>query len=295
MLIADAGMLIEAEPLQSLTTRRLDYESLHDAFANLIVVSLSGFGRSGPRRGWQATELVAQAVGGMAYTTGKPTTAPLKVWGDQAIQLAGMFGAIGAMLALAQRSATGNGLHVDIGMQEAVASALEIVLPWVLYDPYRVHSRQGTLHWSHAFNVFPAANGHVLMTLNQNWETLIGWLDSDGMAQDLTDPQYGDAAVRRERLDHIIDVLQGWSRTKSVEELMQQGQLLRFTWGQVNVPDGVLANEQLRERGFFVGLDHPTEGRSFTYGGAAAKFSATPWRLRRPAPRLGEHNDEIGM
>jgi crotonobetainyl-CoA:carnitine CoA-transferase CaiB-like acyl-CoA transferase len=69
--------------------------------------------------------------------------------------------------------------------------------------------------------------------------------------------------------------------------------LLRFTWGQVNVPEQVLANEQLRERGFFVELEHPHEGRSLTYAGAPARFRASLWRLRRPAPRLGEHNEEV--
>jgi benzylsuccinate CoA-transferase BbsE subunit len=102
-----------------------------------------------------------------------------------------------------------------------------------------------------------------------------------------------EAAYRREKLDHITEVMERWSRTKTVEELMQQGQLLRFTWGRVNSPEQVLANEQLRDRGFFVELEHPSEGRSFTYAGAPAQFSASPWRLRRPAPRLGEHNDEV--
>ena len=292
-LLAEAEVLLEGEPVGSLAARGLDFETLHVAFPRLIVVSLSGFGQTGPRSEWLATELIAQALGGMAYTTGKETTPPLKTWGDQAAQLAGTYGAIGALLALAQRVTTGEGQQVDVSMQEAVASALEIVLPWSLFEPHTVHRRQGSLHWSRGFRLFPSSDGHILFTLNQNWETLVDWLEADSMAEDLRDPRYAEPVYRREQLDHIIAVLEHWSRTKTVDELMRQGQLLRFTWGQVNTPEQLLANEQLQERGFFVALEHPREGRTFTYGGAPARFSASPWRLRRPAPRMGEHNEEV--
>jgi len=292
-LLAEADVLLEGEPVGSLAARGLDFEALHAEHPGLVVVSFSGFGQTGPRRGWQATELIAQALGGMAYTTGKETTPPLKTWGEQATQLAGMYGAIGALLAVAQRAATGDGQHVDVSMQEAVASALEIVLPWSLFEPHTVHRRQGSLHWSRGFRIFPSSDGYILFTLTQNWETLVGWLEADGMVEDLKDPQYAEPAYRREQLDHSIAVLERWSRTKTVDELMRQGQLLRFTWGQVTTPEQLLANEQLQERGFFVALEHPHEGRTFTYGGAPARFSASPWRLRRSAPRLGEHNEEV--
>ncbi len=292
-LLAEADVLIEAEPVGSLAARGFGFEALHAEHPRLVVVSLAGFGQTGPRSGWQATELIAQALGGMAYTTGKETTPPLKTWGEQAAQLAGMYGAIGALLAFARRAATGEGEQVDVSTQEAVASALEIVLPWALYEPRTVHRRQGSLHWSRGFRLFPSSDGYILFTLNQNWETLVGWLEADGTAEDLTGPQYREPAYRREQLDHIIAVLERRSRTKTVDELMRQGQLLRFTWGQVNTPEQLLANDQLRERGFFVELDHPHEGRTFTYAGAPAGFSSSPWRLLRPAPRLGEHNEDV--
>ena len=262
-LLGEADVLLEGEPVGSLAARGLDFETLHAKHPGLVVVSLSGFGQTGPHSGWQATELIAQALGGMAYTSGRTTTPPLKTWGEQATPLAGMYGAIGALLAVAQRAATGEGQQVDVSMQEAVASALEIVLPWSLFEPHTVHRRQGSLHWSRAFRLFPASDGHMLFTLNQNWETLVGWLEADSMAEDLRDPQYAEPSYRREQLDHIIAVLEHWSRTKTVDELMRQGQLLRFTWGQVNTPERLLANEQLRERGFFVKLEHPKEGRAF--------------------------------
>lgn len=290
-LLARADVLLEATPPGTLARHGLDWPSLHALNPRLIAVSITPFGQTGPRAGWKATDLIATALGGMLYTSGDTYTPPLAPWGPQAYHLAAMFGALGVLLALSQRASTGEGQHVDVSIQESVAAALEPVFPWYFFEPHLVHRRQGTLHWSRGFRVFPCRDGYILLTLQQNWDTLVQWLESEGMAQDLTDPRYREPAFRRERLDHIIAVLEAWTRTKTVAELMEQGQLLRFTWGKVASPEEVFANEQLRVRGFFVDVDHPELGRSFTYPGAP--YAMEGWRIARRAPLLGEHNREL--
>ena len=75
----------------------------------------------------------------------------------------------------------------------------------------RWRSRRGSRHWNDAFAVFPCRDGYVLLSVFQEWETLVEWLDSEGMAEDLTDAKWRDRETRRAGADHIIEVLSRWT------------------------------------------------------------------------------------
>jgi crotonobetainyl-CoA:carnitine CoA-transferase CaiB-like acyl-CoA transferase len=113
------------------------------------------------------------------------------------------------------------------------------------------------------------------------------------MAADLKDEKWQRHEIRLVEIEHIIQVLQSWAQTHTVNELVEQGQLMHFPWASVDSLPELLAKPQLIERGFFVELAHPEFGVSFKYPGAPAKFSHSPWCLVRRAPLIGEHNQEI--
>jgi benzylsuccinate CoA-transferase BbsE subunit len=261
-LIKTADVLVESQSPGYLDNLGLGYSELSKTNPRLIVASITPFGQNGPYRDYKLSDIVAGAVGGQLYVNGQPEKPPLKMFGNQSYYLASLFAAIGVMLALYHRHASGRGQHIDISLQECVAAALDHVLPRYLYQG-EVAKRRGSLHWDGAFRVFPAQDGYVLLSLFYQWQTLVEWLDAEGMASDLTDKKWLDRDYHREHIDHIIEVLERWTRSHTVAELVEKGQLMRFPWaGVASIPE-LLASPQLKARGFWTEVEH--QGKRFKF------------------------------
>lgn len=270
----------------------LDYEALARVNPRLTVTSISNFGQTGPRRDYASCDIVASALGGQMHVCGDADTPPLTPYGEQASLVASVFGAIGTLMALHHRHTSGRGQHVDISMHECLAGVIEHVNIRHSFEGV-VARRQGSLHWDNAFRVFPCGDGHVLLSLFREWDTVVEWLDSEGMAADLKEERWRDPEVRRTQVEHVIDVLEGWTRKHAAGELIERGQRMRLPWAVVHSIRDLKENPQLLERGFFVEVAHPEDGASFSYPGAPYVASRTPWRIWKRAPLIGEHNEEI--
>src|SRR5215470_13443011 len=119
-------------------------------------------------------------------------------------------------------------------------------------------------------------------------------LDSCGMAGDLKDPKYQDPAVIAANTSHIIDdLVANFIASLPAEAVYHAAQARGFTWGAVRVPEQLLEDAHLHDRGFWKRVKHPELGRSFIYPGEAAIYNGSPWRISRRAPLIGEHNTEI--
>lgn len=272
-LIEKADVLVESHPPRYLEKLGLGYPRLNEINPRLIMASITPFGRDGPYRDYKSCDLVAGALGGQLYVTGEPGKPPLKPFGNQSYYLASLFAAIGVLLALYRRHSSGKGQHIDISLQECVAAALDHVLVRYFYQD-TVAQRQGSLHWNNAFRVFPAKDGYVLLSLFYQWPTLVEWLASENMAEDLTDEKWQDGEYRLEHIDHVIEVLERWTQSHSKAQLVAKAQLMRFPWAEVaSIPD-LLASPQLRERRFWVEAEH--QGQKY-------KLPATP--LKPPDER----------
>jgi crotonobetainyl-CoA:carnitine CoA-transferase CaiB-like acyl-CoA transferase len=254
-LIEKADVLVESHPPGYLETLGLGYPQLTKINSRLIMASITPFGQDGPYRDYKSCDLVASALGGQLYVTGEPGKPPLKPFGNQSYYLASLFAAIGVLLALMSRHSSGRGQHIDISLQECVAAALDHVLVRYFYQD-TVAKRQGSLHWNNAFRVFPAKDGYILFSLFYQWPTLVEWLASEGMAEDLTDEKWRDRDYRLEHLDHVIEVLERWTKTQPAPQLVEKGQLMRFPWAEVASIADLLASPQLKERGFWVEAEH---------------------------------------
>jgi len=168
------------------------------------------------------------------------------------------------MLALYHRHASGKGQHIDISLQECTAAALDHVLVRYFYQG-EVAKRQGSRHWNGAFRIFPARDGYVLLSLFYQWETLVEWLASEGMAEDLADSKWLDRGYRLEHIDHVIEVLERWSKTHSAAELVEKGQAMRFPWAEAASIPQLLASPQLEARGFWTEVENPDTGEKFRF------------------------------
>ena len=131
------------------------------------------------------------------------------------------------------------------------------------------------------------------MTLFQKWETLVEWLASEGMAEDLADEKWLDEDFRRQNLKHVIAVLKKWTTAHSVDEIFKLAQLMRFPWAPVRTPDAVIDCPQLKARNFFIERQGPGSGEPVIFPGTPFKASANINARIDPAPQPGEHNEMI--
>jgi crotonobetainyl-CoA:carnitine CoA-transferase CaiB-like acyl-CoA transferase len=289
-LASQADVLVVTEPPGYLESLGLGYQALSGVSPGLIMAAITPFGQDGPYRDDKADDLVVQALGGWMSVTGEPDR-PLKLSGNQAYYTASLFAVNGILLALWGRQATGRGQFIDIAVMECVAATLDHALVrW--FSESIISGRQGSRHWNNAFRIFPCKDGYILLSLLQHWETLVEWLDSEGMAEDLRDEKWLDREERIRGIDHVSDVIERWTLTHGAVELEETGQLMRFPWARVMTLSQLLESPQLKERGYFTEIEVPHNG-SIIAPGVPVRMSASPWRTGDRAPAAGEHNGEI--
>ncbi|MFC2020086.1 CaiB/BaiF CoA transferase family protein [Chloroflexota bacterium] len=291
-LARTADILVESFAPGHLEGLGLGYLRLSQINPRLIMAAITGFGQSGPYRDYKSSDLVASALGGAMYVSGEPQSPPLRAYGCQAYLAASLFAVNGILLALWSRHSTGKGQYIDISLQECVAATLDHVLVRYFYEGVTAE-KQGSQHWNNAFRIFPCRDGYILLSLFQQWETLVEWLKAEGMARDLTDRKWLNPEERLRGLEHIIEVMEGWTRSHRVAELVEQGQALRFPWAEVSSIPQLVENPQLRERSFWTEIEPPEGEIRYKSPGAPVQLSRSPWQTGGKVPRPGEHNREI--
>ncbi|MFC1941632.1 CaiB/BaiF CoA transferase family protein [Chloroflexota bacterium] len=291
-LVKKADVVVETESPGYLASLGLGYTELSEINPGLIMASITDFGQSGPYRDYQSSDMVAAALGGWMYVCGGPETPPLKPFGNQAYYSASLFTANGILLALWNRHAIGRGQYIDVSIMECVAATLDHVLVRYFYEDI-VSERQGSQHWNNAFRIFPCRDGYILLTLFQQWETLVELLESEGMADDLDDEKWRDRDERLKGIDHVADVLERWTLAHTVSELVEKGQLMRFPWAEVSSIPELLSNRQLSERNYFVEIECTDTGGKYKAPGVPCRLSRSPWQVGDRSSGAGEHNLDI--
>ena len=291
-LIRKTDVVVESFPPGYLDKFGLGFDSLIEINPRLIMASITGFGQTGPRKDYKSCDLVASAFGGQVYLSGLPSFPPIKPFGEQSYLAASLFSAVGILLALQGRARNGNGQHIDISLQESIASTLDYVMTRYFHE-HVIAKRQGSRHWNNFFFISQCKDGFIHLTPFQHWETLVEWLDSEGMAKDLRDEKWKDEGYRVEHADHIIEVLQEWTMTHTVEELFELGQLMRFPWAPIHSPKEVLASPQLKARRFFVDFEQPGIPRILKCPGLPYTFSTSFSIPCKRAPLIGEDNVNV--
>ena len=118
-------------------------------------------------------------------------------------------------------------------------------------------------------------------------------MDAKGFEHDLHDAKYANAATITAEADHIADLFEAFIRSMPSEEVYAGAQDREFLCGAVRAPEDNLTDPHWADRGFFVEVEHPELGRSFTYPGAASIYGRSPTVISRRAPSAGEHTAEV--
>lgn len=304
-LASQADVIIETFPPGYLEKNGLDYESLSKLNPRLILASVTGFGQTGPYRQYKSCDIIASATGGQMHVCGASDTPPLKPYGEQSYYVASLFTAIGILIALRERNHSGRGQHIDVSLQEAIAATLEHVLVRY-FSNNTVSQRQGSFHPDDSFYLLPCKDGYVLLMIDRDWDILVDWLDSEGMASDLKDERWQEEEYRRQHWSHLVDVLTRWTKTHTRSELFELGQLMHLPWAPVASLEEMVNSPQLLARNFFVSVKHPElpgaglKPHTYKYPGVPYRFFAhraqndkkSQWNIRQ-APLLGEHNTQV--
>ncbi len=242
---------------------------LRDANPALTRVSVTPMGLDGPLAGWRVNDLVANAMCGSASVTGNASTPPLSGYGNQSHHTVGLYAAVCALAAHRAARATGSFQHVDLSAHEALVSCTEqVLMEWFFPDgtwKTSIAPRQGSLHWSGAYEVYTAADGHgVMVTASLKLtEVLVPWLIEEGAAQDLADPEkYPNVVAMVRNLPYVMKVLREWVASRNGEELFFEAQRRHQPFGVVwNVEEALTKSPQIAARGYLKDQDVPGFGR----------------------------------
>jgi crotonobetainyl-CoA:carnitine CoA-transferase CaiB-like acyl-CoA transferase len=291
-LIEKADVVVESYAPGYLSKLGLSFEFLSAVNPALIMVSVTGFGQDGPRKDFRSCDLVASALGGQMYVCGSPSLFPIKAYGQQSYLTASLYAAVGILMALRKRASTGKGDHIDISLQETVASTLEHVMVRYFQEG-AVAKRRGDRHWSDFFCILPCKDGFIHLTPFFGWETLVELLDRAGKAEDLKDKKWNDEGYRVANIDHAVDVLQKWTKIQAAGELFKLGQLMRLPWAPIHSPNEIMASPQLKVREFFMDFFHPELSTAIPYPKLPYRYSSPCATPKKRAPLIGEDNANV--
>ena len=290
-MAARADVFVQNLRPGSLDGLGLGYADLRASNRALVYCSISGFGLTGPYRDRPGFDLIAQGMSGLMSLTGHPDSPPAKVGVPITDLNAGAFGAFGVVCALVSRQKTGKGQHVDTSLLEA-GIAYTIWESAMFFASEIAPKRLGSAHQLGApYQAFSTSDGYITLGApNQaNWERLCKAI---GRTDLLRDPRFESNADRMKHvkeLTHILEATFGAGTTEAWLDLLRASGL---PCGPINDMEKVYADPHVRAREMAVALQHPIAGEVRNIG-VPVKLSETPAAVRRPAPTLGQHTEEV--
>jgi crotonobetainyl-CoA:carnitine CoA-transferase CaiB-like acyl-CoA transferase len=259
----------------------------------LVMTSITPFGMTGPNRNWRAEELTIWSAGGVCVLNGAgpdyPDLPPLKTFGSQAGFQGGVHGAVATMGAILAQLRDGQGQHVDMSVQESIASQLELTFE---YWPYvgLIATRLGRKPIQ-PIESMQCKDGWIYLCCveEHQWR---GFVEAMGNPEWASEEIFADRTKRADNWEALKIFLEEYCSQHTVLELYKKAQEKRVPFAPVSTMGDLVNSEHLKARGFFVEIPHPVAGPQL-YPGAPLQYHSTPWEIRMPAPTLGQHNEQI--
>jgi formyl-CoA transferase len=289
-LATTADVVVENFRPGTLAGFGLGFRDLRAMNADLILVSISGFGQFGRDAERPGYDPLAQAAGGFLSLNGDPGGEPVKAPTFLGDDLAGLHAALAALAALRHRDRTGEGQHIDVSLLDAMLfqtpgyltlGALGAALPR-LGNQFRVAAPA---------NLYRCLDGSVMagVLLDSHWRVLAVLVGRPELADD---PSYATTAARLARRETVDRIVAEWTAARTVADAVEQLSAAGLAAAPVRSYAEAARDPHVREREMLQEVD--VEGlRRVPVVGPAAKFSRTPTSVRSGAPALGAHTDEI--
>ncbi len=307
-LARSADFLIESFAPGHLARHHLGYDELRRDNPRLIVVSITPYGQNGPRCGRPASDIEIMAASGAMSLAGEADGEPMRVTMPQAAQWAGGEAAMGALTALVHRTRSGRGQWVDVSAQAAVVAALaHAPVFWDLngVNPERagvyITGRSVTGARMRAF--WPCRDGWINFIVyggaagRQTNQQLVSWMEERNMGSDtlrrIDWRTFAVPELTQDAIDAIEAPIGRFLATLTKQEFLEGAVARQMLGYPVSSAEDIHHDPQLEARGFWqeVGGDRP--GGAIHYPGGFALVDGQRLSIRRPAPEVGEHNDEV--
>lgn len=290
-LIAKADFLLENFRPGTLEKWGLGWEDLKKINPRLIMIRVSGFGQTGPYSRQAGFGAIGEAMGGLRYVVGDPSTPPSRMGISIGDSLAATFASVGALSALHYREKTGQGQVVDSAIYEAVLNMMESLVTEYDKTGY-IRERTGSILPNVApSNVYPTKDGSVLIAANQ--DTVFGRLcESMGQPDLAKDPRYVNHQARGANQKELDALVGAWTSTLTTRAALDAMDKFGVPAGQIYRAPEMLEDPHFAARNAIITTDHPHFGK-LRMQNVAPKLSETPGGVHSPAPELGQHNDEV--
>ena len=291
-LVKDADILVENYRGGVTKKLKIDYETIRKINPNIIYSSGSGFGQYGPITHRPCYDIVAQAMGGMVNLTGFTHTDPVKVGPSVADHVAGIYLAVGTLLALHHRDVTGEGQHVDVAMFDTIFSLLENALVNYTVGGF-ISQRNGNVDPSIApFDIFKCKDGFVALGVG-NDKLFQNFCRTIGHEELLEDPRYTTNDLRCQNyIPDLQNVIISWCEQHTKSEVESIMDVAGIPCGPVLDVKEAIEHPHIQAREMMVHCEHPTAGDQY-FQGCVMKLSETPGSVDFASPLLGQHNAEI--
>jgi crotonobetainyl-CoA:carnitine CoA-transferase CaiB-like acyl-CoA transferase len=292
-LVAWADVLIHNYPPARMAELGIDYHTFRTINPRLVMCSITPFGLTGPYHTYKAYELTLAHGGGWAWLSpggsDRPDLPPLKAFGHQCEFQTGLIAAMTAMAMYMSSLHTGAGEHIDLSAHACVASFVELNAYFYSYLG-KVASRLGKKIIA-PLGIYECQDGLILLLAAQP-DQLQRFIELMGNPEWAQQEAYRNPFTLARHIDVVDPYLREWIKAWKVEDLFRVAQERRICVAPVCTMGDLATQKQLHERGFFVEVSHPRAG-TLTHLGAPYRLHEPWWQIRRPAPLLGEHNDEV--
>ncbi|MEU0302927.1 CoA transferase [Streptomyces sp. NPDC006175] len=288
-LLSTADILLIGDDIDQLATWGIDVGSLHEVHPSLVIETLTPFGITGPKAHWKATDLVLQAAGGLLSFSGNAERSPLRRGLRQSTFQAGLTGAYVAEAALLG-ARQHRGTVIDISMVECVASELVMTIPEYTFLG-AVSTRRPTVVDPLSGDPLPAGSGYVSAQVNSLTPISV-FADFIG-DQRLAEPQYETSEGRATRAAAVGEIFRSALENEQPREFFERASAQGLLAGFVQTADQLLECPHLGAREVFRAMPGTLDGRPWRMPATLASLSHTGTTVRREAPQVGEHNEEL--
>jgi len=290
-LVLRADVVVENYRPDVKTRLGIDYAALQRLNPRLVYASISGFGQTGPYRDRPGFDQIAQGMGGLMSITGLPGQGPVRAGIPIADLSAGIFCALGILVALLEREVSGQGQWVESSLLAAQIAMLDFqAARWLIAG--EVPRQAGNDHpTSIPTGVFKTKDGHINIASagDEIFRRLCRALDRPDLAEH---PDFRTAAARSQNRQALNAAIAAVTEQRDSAEWIESFNEAGVPAGPIYAIDEVFTDPQVKHLGIAQAVEHPTLGRVELVG-QAVSLSRTPSRLNTASPDLGEHTEAI--
>ena len=290
-LVAVSDVVIANLPYEDLKKMGIDYDAIASINPRIILATNSTFGSEGPYATRVGFDTIGQAMSGAMHLSGDGKV-PTRANAPYVDFSSALLATVGVLAALMDRQKTGKGQKVETAL---LRTAINITNSHLIEQSMLSLNRIATLNRGFTAgpsDTFKCKDGWIYaMTIGQ--PLFVRWCRLMGNEELAADARFKDDLGRGDNGEALSDIMQKWCGTRTVAEALEQLEANRIPAGAIYTPQQTLEDKHVKEAAFFHSMEYPGADKPIPVLQEPVKLSRTPLTIRRRAPKLGEHTDEI--